>query len=69
MKKPPKHRTTIYTIVRMSTYPNMSPTTVLDSFETFESAEDAAGAYAQQMLERNIAGLSFNVFPSTYYAT
>lgn len=67
MKHPPKHRVTIYTILRSSTYPNMSPTTVLDSFATLESAEDAAGAYAQQMLERNISGLSFNVFPSTYY--
>jgi hypothetical protein len=67
VKHLPAHRQNIYVVVRTSTYPNMSPTTVLDSFYSIESAEDRAGAYAQACIDQNIAGLSFHVFPSTYY--
>lgn len=62
-----KHRQNIYVIIRMSTYPNMSPTTVLDSFRTIERAEEVVEGYKQTMLERNISGLTFHIFPSTYY--
>ncbi len=61
MKKLPKHRTTIYTILRL---PDVA---VLDSFFSFERAEEVAAFYAQDMKDRNVDGFTFPVKCSTYY--
>lgn len=56
--KTPKHRTTIYVIVREDFY----RTTALDSFRTYERAEEVKGIY-----EKETPQFDFKIMASTYY--
>lgn len=59
----PKHRTTIYTVVRIY---KEQITAVLDSFRTFERATEMCGVYKQQTKQLGF-DFEFQIFASTYY--
>lgn len=66
----PKHRTTIYVVVRYyyDTYEEIETVTLLDSFRSLERAEEVKGNYEQEARDRGLwSALHFEVMASTYY--
>lgn len=63
MATKPKQRQIIYAVVRSGG----GAVTVLDSFKTFQRAEEMCAVYEQQMKEKNIEMFSFKPQPSCYY--
>jgi hypothetical protein len=59
-----KQRGTIYAVLRFG---NDVLPTILDSFRTYERAQEVCGIYEQQMKERGLEGFIFQVQTTTYY--
>lgn len=62
--KRPKNRTTIYVVTReiWDSYEQVSTFIVLDSFRTYERAEEVKGIY-----EKQAPGFDYEIMASTYY--
>jgi len=65
--KYPTNRGIVYTVIRTEAMENSDPV-VLDSFRTYERAEERLGQYEQQFKEASILNLfTFQIQTSSYY--
>jgi hypothetical protein len=67
MKKPPKHRTAIFTVVRLAPKGSGIEPHVKDSFGTLEKADEMCDVYQQELSEKEVFGFTFKTFVNYYY--
>ena len=63
-----KHRSNVFAVVRNCYAPDSGPSHVIGVYLTVERAEEIAGRYTQEMLEKGMSNLfGFGVQATTYY--
>jgi hypothetical protein len=60
-----KNKTILYVVLR--TFLENNSSVVLDTFATYESAQDKADEYAQLFVDKGVDGFQFEVVTSIYY--